>query len=201
MKRSTNGRVPQIATYPLVTCVDPFTGERVPEHSRDIPDVRPEPCAAGSWPAWTDLVSVRLMRRDFDLHGVALRIAEALQGLLHEAERCPDDLDAAMDDLDAAMPLPGLPDVREPSGWPDEPGPLEYPCEDEDDGPAVGYGQAPDEFAPHRLPPISGGSPEAGPFEPTPEDLQDLAAWSDAVAMRRWYDANPLERFNEARND
>jgi hypothetical protein len=51
------------------------------------------------------------------------------------------------------------------------------------------------------IPPVCGGSPEAEPFEPTPEDLADLAAWSDAVAMRRWYDANPLGRFNEARDD
>jgi hypothetical protein len=52
------------------------------------------------------------------------------------------------------------------------------------------------------LRPISGGAPVDGPpYDPTPEDLADFAAWSDAVAMRRWYDEHPLSEFNAVRND
>jgi hypothetical protein len=66
--------------------------------------------------------------------------------------------------------LPGLPDLRDPDDWPEG------------------------------LPPITGGSPEAEPFEPTNEDLQDFAQWSDAVAMKRWYDERGgLAAFNADR--
>jgi hypothetical protein len=59
---------------------------------------------------------------------------------------------------------------------------------------------------PGALPRLSGGSPD---YEPTPEDLQDLAAWSEALDRERdiedardWYRRNPLSQFNDhIRND
>jgi hypothetical protein len=56
------------------------------------------------------------------------------------------------------------------------------------------------------LPPVAGGSPEAEPFEPTAEDLADLAAWSAELEARRnaaegrsgGHDADTLERVYRA---
>jgi hypothetical protein len=65
----------------------------------------------------------------------------------------------------------------------------------------------PDDFAAAALedlalPPVCGGSEEAEAFEPSPDDLADFAAWSDAVAMRRWYDERGgLAGFNAIRPD
>jgi hypothetical protein len=39
--------------------------------------------------------------------------------------------------------------------------------------------------------PISGGSPDVEPFEPTPEDLDDYRRWSEGLDVKRWLDSNP----------
>jgi hypothetical protein len=53
MNHTTNEPVAQFAFYPLVVCVDPFTGERIAEHERDIPE--PFPFAdATEWGQWAD---------------------------------------------------------------------------------------------------------------------------------------------------
>jgi hypothetical protein len=53
------------------------------------------------------------------------------------------------------------------------------------------------------LPPIAGGAP--APYEPTPEDLADMAAWSEDLERRRemlsWYERNPIRSFNADRLD
>lgn len=56
------------------------------------------------------------------------------------------------------------------------------------------------------LPPICGGSPDAGgPYEPTAEDLADYARWSAELDARRdaeeWYRRHPLSEFNAIRPD
>jgi hypothetical protein len=56
------------------------------------------------------------------------------------------------------------------------------------------------------LPPVAGGSPEAERYEPTPEDLADLARWSEDLERRRnaaegrsgAHDAATLERIHRA---
>jgi hypothetical protein len=58
------------------------------------------------WPAWTDN--------------------------WHWTPTDPDGFDAAMEAVDVTMPLPDCPDLRDPSDWPAEPGPLEYPSEDDE---------------------------------------------------------------------
>jgi hypothetical protein len=39
--------------------------------------------------------------------------------------------------------------------------------------------------------PVSGGSPDAEPFEPTAEDWADYREWSSSLAVKRWLAANP----------
>jgi hypothetical protein len=55
------------------------------------------------------------------------------------------------------------------------------------------------------LPPIAGGSEEAEPFEPGPDDLADYGRWSEALERRRemlsWYERNPIAAFNADRLD
>jgi hypothetical protein len=176
MERNTNGPATQTTGYPLVTLVD-LEGFRIGVGSKDIPHVEPEPCPADSWPAWTDVVRARCGRRHEDLHAMGVLLGDALRVVLDRVAEAPMDPD------DGCGPLPELPDVRSPEEWPVEP-----PDGWEGDG-SVGWAS---------LPPISGGAP----YEPTPEDLQDLAAWSDAVVARRWYDERGgLAEFNRLRTD
>jgi hypothetical protein len=55
------------------------------------------------------------------------------------------------------------------------------------------------------IPPVCGGSEEAEPYEPTAEDLADLAAWSEDLERRRamveFYGRHPLAEFNSIRED
>jgi hypothetical protein len=61
------------------------------------------------------------------------------------------------------------------------------------------------------LPRVSGAAPEYEEYEeyqPTPEDIAELHAWSehlerlrDIEEQRTWWAANPLHRFNDERTD
>ncbi len=88
-------------------------------------------------------------------------------------DRTRPDFDASRRAIAASDPLPAeLPEsFRLPSEWNDEP-----------------------------LPPIRGGSDEAEPFEPGPDDLADYAAWSEELDRRRRTIAY-LDGFNAVRND
>jgi hypothetical protein len=49
----TNDTAPQYTTFPAIVCVD-VHGDRVPEHSRDVPEITPDPTDPADWPAWVD---------------------------------------------------------------------------------------------------------------------------------------------------
>jgi hypothetical protein len=183
---------------PYITLVD-LDGGPVGPGSKNIPDGRPEPSPADSWPAWTDLVVCKLGRRDFDLeHSGPVLVGDAFRTVMQRAERPEGDL-FGVDVDEGAGPIPDpLPEYRSPEEWEaTEPGPVEPPDSWEGSA-AAGWAV----LAEAGIAPIAGGAPD---FEPSEADLEDYGRWSAALDARRdmieWYGRNSLAAFNADRAD
>lgn len=149
--------------HPMVCLVD-LDGSRIGPGEKDIPDVRPEPAPADTWPLWTDLVRAHVGRRDRDDHAMGVLAGDLVRSALARADALPDDpddFDAAMERLEEEDPIPAeIPEnFRTPEEWDDGPFPAEPPDGWEGSA-AAGWAS---------LPPIRGGSP----FEPSPDDWAD----------------------------
>jgi hypothetical protein len=192
---SQRGPLGQTTGFPMVCLVD-IDGFRVGVGEKDIPDIRPEPCPAGSWPRWTDLVVAKCGRRDFDTHIGSVRMGDAYKAVMERADDCqggPDDFD-----VDAgSLPIPDpVPSYLTPEEWEAlEPAPIEPPSDWPGDA-SVGW---------MSLPPISGGSDEAEPseadwraactmfrtpepFTPSPDDLAEMHSHRDATECMHGYE-------------
>jgi hypothetical protein len=168
MKGNTNGRHEQTQTtgYPLVGLVD-LDGFRVGVGEKDIPDVTRTPVPADAWPARTDLVRVHVGGRDHDEHAFGVIVGDVARTVLARADAANDELDVES----GCEPLPDpaeLADWRTVEDWPDAP----------DASPFARFPGAPTLAERRALPPIAGGSEEAEPFEPSPEDWRDYCDWS-----------------------
>jgi hypothetical protein len=117
MKASTNGRAVQTTGYPMVCLVD-VDGHRVGVGEKDIPDVHREPCPADAWPAWTDIVAVRLGRQDFDIIQGAWKVVDMFRETVRRSER-PVDFDTAMEEYDGEDLALQPADYRDPHDWPE----------------------------------------------------------------------------------
>jgi hypothetical protein len=170
-----------------MVCLVDLDGLAVPTAEKDIPEVRPDPTPADSWPRWTDLAEVGLGPPPSDAARFAAfagaRLAAILVGDDDAMERAddakpePDGFAAALRDLERVHSIGDIPEsfqVIEPASA-DAPDADWY------------HPQSPNHPALKAagLAPVSGGSDEAEPFEPSEADWADYRRWSAGLERRR----------------
>jgi hypothetical protein len=173
----------------MITLFD-FDGNPIHDSLKATEVCDREPCPADGWPLWTDLVMVRCGARDegLDQHAMETLLGDCMQAVLKQVEWESDsdaEFDRAWAEFEASDPVTD--DMRESYHSPEEwAAIMAFEADDTGEWPA--------------LPPIAGGSDEADPFEPGPEDLADYGAWSEDLDRRR-ATAEYLDGFNAVRDD